>query len=112
MCNGDVSPLSWHVNVPVKTFAVPRFATAHTCRNFEKIRAWGKANSAGNFNFSLTPAKATEIIEIQAGVMILRRILKIFGRLSLETNFSNIGGRILRLQNQSHKVTRLLWILI
>jgi hypothetical protein len=49
--------------VPVKTFAVPRFATAHTCRNFEKIRAWGKANSAGNFNFSLTPAKATEIIE-------------------------------------------------
>lgn len=42
MCNADVSPNSWHINMPISSGVFPRIATTHTCRNFEKVQDWAK----------------------------------------------------------------------
>ncbi|PYI07694.1 hypothetical protein BO78DRAFT_366516 [Aspergillus sclerotiicarbonarius CBS 121057] len=62
MCHADVSPISFHVNVPAKTGIFPRLATTHTCRNFTKIQDWARHHEAGNWNFSLTRDEADEIV--------------------------------------------------
>jgi hypothetical protein len=42
---------------------IPRLATTHTCRNFDKIHTWGKKHAAGSWRINLTRDEADEIIE-------------------------------------------------
>ncbi|TFK38461.1 hypothetical protein BDQ12DRAFT_112969 [Crucibulum laeve] len=44
MCAGDVSTIVWQWAEPLKK-AIVRGDVAHTCRNFEKIREWGKEST-------------------------------------------------------------------
>ncbi|KAF2771673.1 hypothetical protein EJ03DRAFT_308444 [Teratosphaeria nubilosa] len=63
MCHADVSPISFHINVPASTGIFPRLATTHTCRNFEKIQDWAKAHRARNWSFELSPEEVDRVIE-------------------------------------------------
>ena len=62
MCHADVSPISFHVNVPVAHGVFPRLSTSHTCRDFGKIQDWAKRNAAGVWDPIITPQQAEEII--------------------------------------------------
>ena len=62
MCHADVSPISWHVNVPARKGIFPRLATTHTCRNFTKIQEWSREHFAGAWNYNITQDEAREII--------------------------------------------------
>ncbi|KAJ5726232.1 uncharacterized protein N7483_007589 [Penicillium malachiteum] len=62
MCHADVAPVSFHINIPASTGIFPRLATTHTCRNFTKIQDWARNQQAGDWNFSVTPLEAEEII--------------------------------------------------
>ncbi|KAK4222474.1 hypothetical protein QBC38DRAFT_375052 [Podospora fimiseda] len=63
MCHADVSPIPFHVNVPVNQGIFPRLATTHTCKNFTKLQEWAKQNWAGEWDFRLSKEKAQEIID-------------------------------------------------
>ncbi|EPE30612.1 hypothetical protein GLAREA_03579 [Glarea lozoyensis ATCC 20868] len=63
MCHADVSPISFHVNVPVAKGVFPRLATTHTCRDFSKIQQWAKDHQAGPWEMHLTPEHAKKIIK-------------------------------------------------
>ena len=63
MCHADVSPIPFHVNIPKAAGIFPRLATTHTCRDFGKIQQWAVDHSAGNWNFTLEPEQAKEIVE-------------------------------------------------
>ncbi|KAF7196920.1 hypothetical protein HII31_01838 [Pseudocercospora fuligena] len=49
VCNADVSPLSFHVNVPFNRGIYPRLATAHSCRDFSLVQEWAKTHHAQGF---------------------------------------------------------------
>lgn len=66
MCHADVSPISFHINVPASSGIFPRLATTHTCRNFTKIQDWAKAHAATDWNPLLNPAEA-EALERASG---------------------------------------------
>ena len=61
MCNADVSPVPFRVNVPSNKVIVPRLSTTHTCRNFTKIQDWAKSHQAPDWDFNVTPEQAQEI---------------------------------------------------
>jgi hypothetical protein len=63
MCHGDISPISWHVNVPVSTGVFSRLATTHTCRDFSSIQQWAKDHSAGYFPLELEPEQINTILD-------------------------------------------------
>jgi hypothetical protein len=63
MCHADVSPISFHVNLPENKGIFSRLATTHTCRNFEKLQDWAKSHSAGDYKYLLTPEQAQEVID-------------------------------------------------
>lgn len=64
MCQADVAPVSFHVNVPFNRGIFPRLATTHTCRNFTKIQEWARENQAPEFEFMIEDqAKLQEIID-------------------------------------------------
>ncbi|OJJ42509.1 hypothetical protein ASPZODRAFT_76693 [Penicilliopsis zonata CBS 506.65] len=62
MCHADVAPISFHINVPVSSGIFPRLATTHTCRNFTKVQEWARDHKAGEWNFSVSPEEAEQII--------------------------------------------------
>lgn len=62
MCHADVSPNSFHVNVPQSSGIFPRLATSHTCRNFTKLQEWSREHWAGDWEFHVDPAQAEDII--------------------------------------------------
>ncbi|UJO20680.1 Cyclochlorotine biosynthesis protein O [Fulvia fulva] len=49
MCNADISPISWHVNVPFNRGIYPRLATTHTCKDFSQIQKWAAEHHAPSF---------------------------------------------------------------
>jgi hypothetical protein len=61
MCHADISPISFHINVPVSSGIFPRLATTHTCRNFTKIQEWGENHAAGDFKFQYTKEEGDRI---------------------------------------------------
>ncbi|KAH7030008.1 hypothetical protein B0J12DRAFT_745274 [Macrophomina phaseolina] len=64
MCQADIAPIPFHVNVPFNRGIFPRLATTHTCRNFTKIQEWAKAHRAPEFDFMISdPVKLQKIIE-------------------------------------------------
>ena len=64
MCQSDVAPVSFHVNIPFNRGIFPRLATTHTCRNFTKVQEWAKKHEAPEFEFMISDqAKLQEIID-------------------------------------------------
>jgi hypothetical protein len=63
MCHANVSPISWHVNVPVNTQIAPRLATTHTCRDFGPVERWAKARSVGQMRYRLEKGEGDRIIQ-------------------------------------------------
>ncbi|CAE7193445.1 hypothetical protein P3342_009432 [Pyrenophora teres f. teres] len=63
MCQSDVAPVSFHVNIPFNRGIFPRLAATHTCRNFSKVQEWAKEHRAPEFEFMISdPEKLQEII--------------------------------------------------
>jgi len=54
MCNADVSPISWRLNVPVGRVLAPQLETTHSCRNFTKIVEWAREHEAKGLRQELT----------------------------------------------------------
>ncbi|KAB5563094.1 hypothetical protein GE09DRAFT_1219675 [Coniochaeta sp. 2T2.1] len=54
MCNADVAPISWRLNVPVGRVLAPQLETTHTCRNFTKIVEWAREHEAKGLRQELT----------------------------------------------------------
>lgn len=64
MCQSDVAPVSFHVNIPFNRGIFPRLATTHTCRNFSKVQEWAKEHRAPDFEFMISdPEKLQKIID-------------------------------------------------
>ncbi|KAH6613836.1 hypothetical protein C7974DRAFT_466359 [Boeremia exigua] len=64
MCQSDVAPLPFHVNIPFNRGIFPRLTTTHTCRNFTKVQEWAKEHRAPNFEFMISdPAELQKIID-------------------------------------------------
>jgi hypothetical protein len=62
MCHADVSPNSWHVNVPMSNGIFSRIATTHTCRNFAKIQEWGRQHET-SFGGAVPQNEVDRILE-------------------------------------------------
>lgn len=67
MCHSDVSPVSWHLNMPKRNVIIPQLSTTHTCRNFTKIQEWARENSAGDWNYMVDSKEAADEIARTAG---------------------------------------------
>ncbi|PMD63757.1 uncharacterized protein K444DRAFT_626451 [Hyaloscypha bicolor E] len=67
MCHSDVSPVSWHLNMPKRNVIIPQLSTTHTCRNFTKIQEWAMENSAGDWNYMVDSKEAADEILRTAG---------------------------------------------
>ncbi|KAF8848037.1 hypothetical protein BDZ45DRAFT_636278 [Acephala macrosclerotiorum] len=67
MCHSDVSPVSWHLNMPKRNVIIPQLSTSHTCRNFTKIQEWARENSAGDWNYMVDSKEAVDEIVRTAG---------------------------------------------
>lgn len=63
MCHGDVAPISWRLNVPTAKFLAAHLETTHVCRNFTKIREWGRAHEAKELRIELTPEEIKSILD-------------------------------------------------
>jgi hypothetical protein len=63
MCNADVSPISWRLNLPIGAVLAPNLETTHTCRNFSKIVEWARENEALDLRQAVTDEERQEIID-------------------------------------------------
>lgn len=63
MCNADVSPITWRLNLPVGAVLAPNLETTHTCRNFSKIVEWARMHEATDLRQEVTQEERQEIID-------------------------------------------------
>jgi len=63
MCNVDVSPLTWRLNLPVGAVLAPNLETTHTCRNFSKIVEWAREHEALGLQQAVTEQERQDIID-------------------------------------------------
>ncbi|KAG9195013.1 hypothetical protein G6011_00133 [Alternaria panax] len=67
MCQADIAPVSFHVNIPFNRGIFPRLATTHTCRNFTKVQQWAKAHQAPEFDFMIDDPNTLQKIIDESG---------------------------------------------